>query len=174
MIACKDKPLLREEDEILNSHRSIFICKAEQRSVTGNHKVLDDWKQLKGFMCCMANHLHAHVGLCFRAALVYSFSSTVLEFFPSCCWPPANMLTRSLTGERGGWSLFMVQFFKRMSEWRIQGLTGSVKPCILHSEMSMFSWLMSPYLQIIHRTSNFQSWEYYILGMNEDFQPLTE
>lgn len=54
MIACKDKPLLREEDEILNSHRSIFICKAEWRAVTGNHKVLDSWKRLKGFGVCAA------------------------------------------------------------------------------------------------------------------------
>lgn len=54
MIACKDKPLLREEDDILNSHRSIFICKAEWRAVTGNHKVPDSWKQLKGFSVCTA------------------------------------------------------------------------------------------------------------------------
>lgn len=54
VIACKNKTLLRQEDEILNSHRSIFTCKAGVRAVMGNHKVLDSWKQLKGFSVCFA------------------------------------------------------------------------------------------------------------------------
>lgn len=49
MIAGSDRPLLREVDEILNTHTGIFYAKQSRGPVRVNHKVLDSWKQLKGF-----------------------------------------------------------------------------------------------------------------------------
>lgn len=106
MIACKDKPLLREEDEILNSHRSIFICKAEQRSVSGNHEVLDGWKQLKGLSVCAAWLITSmHMLACAPGQhwFIPFLQLCLWIFLPTCYRPPANMLARSvsLTRERG-------------------------------------------------------------------------
>lgn len=68
-------------------------------------------------MCCMVNYLHAHVGLCFRAAWVYSsFLHQSFGFFFTCCRPPAYILAGSVSPmvECSGWThlRFMVQISK--------------------------------------------------------------
>lgn len=110
MIACKDKPLLREEDDILNSHRSIFICKAEWRAVTGNHKVPDSWKQLKGFSVCTAWLITSmHTLACASGQprfIPLLFNRALGFFFFFSLRLPANMLAGSvsLTVDCGRWT----------------------------------------------------------------------
>lgn len=179
MIACKDQPLLREEDEILNSHRSIFICKAECRAVTGNHKVLDSWKQLKGFSVCAAwlitsMHMLAYasgqprfIPLLFNRALGFFVLFFVFLFFSR---PPANMLAGSvsLTADCGGWThlRFRVRIWKHLC-MQVTGFDWKC-PETFKKEMSQHSRQWSSRLFTEPLTSS-ASREQRSPAMNEDF-----